>query len=109
MTLSASADNRRASESRQRQWLTRTRGSCVDQPPLRDVDLPPDRLMDAEPLGRIALFVAEQLLAAPDDFIHADRKTADDDHRIRPEAPNGVDAAFGKAVEAPGAAANSVG
>ena len=33
----------------------------------------------------------------------SDRKAADD-HGIRPEAPNGVDAAFGEAVEAPGAA-----
>ena len=50
------------------------------------------------------------MLAASDDFIHADRKTADD-HRIRPEAPNGVDQAFafGKAVEAPGAANNRSG
>ena len=65
--------------------------------------------MGAEPLGRLALFGAEQMLAASDDFIHADRKTADD-HRIRPEAPNGVDQAFafGKAVEAPGAATGRV-
>ena len=72
--------------------------------PLRDGDLLPDRLKDAEPQGRIALSVAEQILAAPDDFIHADRKGADV-HGIQPEAPNGVDAAFGEAVEASGAAA----
>lgn len=71
---------------------------------MRDGNLLPDGLKDAEPLRRIALFVAGQILAAPDDFIHADRKAADD-QGIRPEAPDGVDAAFGEAVEAPGAAA----